>query len=53
MSWASTDDEIDAAFETVAQQRVTALAVAADPFFDTRRCFHRGSSEAMWAHGSD
>ena len=34
---ASTDREIDAAFETVAQQRITALAVGADPFFDTRR----------------
>ncbi len=36
---AGTDAEIDAAFETVAQQRVAALPVAADPFFDTRRCF--------------
>jgi ABC-type uncharacterized transport system substrate-binding protein len=34
---ASTDREIDAAFETVAQQRIAALAVGADPFFDTRR----------------
>ena len=34
---ASTDREIDAAFETIAQQRITALAVGADPFFDTRR----------------
>jgi putative tryptophan/tyrosine transport system substrate-binding protein len=34
---ASTDGEIEVAFETVAQERVTALAVAADPFFDTRR----------------
>jgi putative tryptophan/tyrosine transport system substrate-binding protein len=34
---ASTDREIEAAFETVAQQRIAALAVAADPFFDTRR----------------
>jgi putative tryptophan/tyrosine transport system substrate-binding protein len=28
---------IDAAFETVARQRITALSVAAAPFFDTRR----------------
>jgi putative ABC transport system substrate-binding protein len=34
---AGTDREIDSAFETVAQQRIPALAVAADPFFDTRR----------------
>jgi putative ABC transport system substrate-binding protein len=34
---ASTDREIDAAFETIAQQRIAALAVAAGPFFDTRR----------------
>jgi ABC-type uncharacterized transport system substrate-binding protein len=34
---ASTDREIDAAFETVAQRRIPALYVAADAFFDTRR----------------
>jgi putative ABC transport system substrate-binding protein len=34
---ASADREIDAAFETIAQQRISALVVAADPFFDTRR----------------
>jgi len=34
---ASTDHEIDAAFKTAAQQRLGALAVAAAPFFDTRR----------------
>jgi putative ABC transport system substrate-binding protein len=34
---ASTDREIDAAFETVAQRSIPALSVAADPFFDTRR----------------
>jgi putative ABC transport system substrate-binding protein len=34
---AGTDHEIDAAFEAMAQQRNTALLVAADPFFDTRR----------------
>jgi len=34
---ASTDAEIVAAFETAARRRITALAVAADPFFDTRR----------------
>jgi putative tryptophan/tyrosine transport system substrate-binding protein len=34
---ASTDREIDSAFETIAAQHIQALAVAADPFFDTRR----------------
>lgn len=34
---ASTDAEINAAFETIAQQRISALLVAAGPFFDTRR----------------
>ena len=34
---ANTDGEIDAAFETVARERIAALAVAASPFFDTRR----------------
>jgi putative ABC transport system substrate-binding protein len=34
---ASTDRELDAAFETITQQRIVALALAADPFFDTRR----------------
>jgi putative tryptophan/tyrosine transport system substrate-binding protein len=34
---ASTDREIDAAFETVAQRRIPAFYVAADAFFDTRR----------------
>ena len=34
---ANTDREIEAAFETVAQQHIAALAVAAGPFFDTRR----------------
>jgi ABC-type uncharacterized transport system substrate-binding protein len=34
---ANTDREIEAAFETVAQHRIGALAVAASPFFDTRR----------------
>jgi putative ABC transport system substrate-binding protein len=34
---ANTDGEIDAAFETVARERIAALAVAAGPFFDTRR----------------
>jgi ABC-type uncharacterized transport system substrate-binding protein len=33
----STDNELDAAFETVTQQGIAALAVTADPFFDTRR----------------
>jgi putative tryptophan/tyrosine transport system substrate-binding protein len=34
---ADTDHEIDAAFETVVRERIPALAVAASPFFDTRR----------------
>jgi len=34
---ASSDREIEAAFETIVQQRIAALDVAADPFFDTRR----------------
>jgi len=34
---ASSDREIDAAFETVRQERIGAIAVAASPFFDTRR----------------
>src|SRR5262249_37311251 len=32
-----TDSEIDAAFATVSQERLGALAVAGSPFFDTRR----------------
>jgi len=34
---ASTDREIEVAFETIARQRVAAVAVASSPFFDTRR----------------
>ena len=34
---AATDREIDTAFETVAQEHIAAITVAADPFFDTRR----------------
>jgi putative ABC transport system substrate-binding protein len=34
---ASNDRELDLAFEALAQQAIGALAVAADPFFDTRR----------------
>ena len=34
---ANADHEIEAAFETIAQQRIGALAITADPFFDTRR----------------
>jgi len=34
---ATTDQEIDAAFEAVAQQQIPAIMVAASPFFDTRR----------------
>jgi putative ABC transport system substrate-binding protein len=33
---ASTDSEIDKAFEDMAQGRIAALIVAADPFYDTR-----------------
>lgn len=31
------DQEIDAAFETIARRRIPALSVASGPFFDTRR----------------
>src|SRR5262249_28547390 len=34
---ASSDAEIDLAFEILAQQRIAALTVVAGPFFDTRR----------------
>jgi ABC-type uncharacterized transport system substrate-binding protein len=34
---ASSDDELELAFQTVSAQRIPALAVCADPFFDTRR----------------
>ena len=34
---ANTDQEIEAAFESIGQQRIPALIVAANPFFDTRR----------------
>jgi putative tryptophan/tyrosine transport system substrate-binding protein len=37
MLTATTDAEIDSAFAAVAQQRVGALMVGADPFFDVRR----------------
>jgi len=33
----STDAEIELAFETVARQRIAAVAISAGPFFDTRR----------------
>ena len=33
----STDAEIDAAFEAVAQQHIAVIVVASDPFLDTRR----------------
>ena len=34
---ASTDPEVDAAFESIAQHRISALAVVADAFLNTRR----------------
>ena len=34
---ANNDHEIDAAFDTIVQRRIPALAVVAGPFFDTRR----------------
>jgi len=34
---ASTGDEIDAAFETVAKNHIPALSMAGDPFFNSRR----------------
>jgi putative ABC transport system substrate-binding protein len=35
--YASTDAEIDLAFETAQQRRIPALLIATSPFFDTRR----------------
>ncbi len=34
---ASSDDELETVFQTIAAHRIPALAVCADPFFDTRR----------------
>jgi putative ABC transport system substrate-binding protein len=34
---ASTESEINAAFRTMAEQRIEALTIGGDPFFDTRR----------------
>ena len=34
---ASTDEMIETAFKSIAQNRISALAVAADPFFNSRR----------------
>jgi putative tryptophan/tyrosine transport system substrate-binding protein len=34
---ARTDGELDAVFQTIARERIAALAIAGDPFFDTRR----------------
>jgi putative ABC transport system substrate-binding protein len=34
---ANTDQEIDAAFAAIVQERIRALSIAANPFFDTRR----------------
>lgn len=34
---ASTDDEIDAAFATIAKEHISALLLIGDPFYDTRR----------------
>jgi putative ABC transport system substrate-binding protein len=34
---ASTDEELDAAFAALVKERIDALLVAADPYFDTRR----------------
>jgi len=34
---ASTDEEIETAFDAIARARLAALAITADPFFDTRR----------------
>jgi putative ABC transport system substrate-binding protein len=37
VSKASSDEELNAAFTSLVQQRISALLVAADPYFDTRR----------------
>jgi putative ABC transport system substrate-binding protein len=34
---ASDEQQLEAAFEAISQQRISALAACADPFFDTRR----------------
>jgi putative ABC transport system substrate-binding protein len=34
---ASTDDELEAAFDALAEQHLPAVSIFADPFFDTRR----------------
>jgi putative ABC transport system substrate-binding protein len=34
---ASTDDEIEKAFATIAKERISALVLIGDPFYDTRR----------------
>jgi putative ABC transport system substrate-binding protein len=33
----SNDEDIDIAFKTIAQQRIAAVIIGADPFIDTRR----------------
>ena len=48
---AGTDPEIDAAFETIAQQRIPGLVVAADTLFVTHRDQTRGPGHA--ARGPD
>ncbi len=35
--WVSNDPEIEGALDAIVQQRIAALMVGADPFFDTRR----------------
>jgi putative ABC transport system substrate-binding protein len=45
---ASTEHEIDAAFATMAQQRIEALATVADIFFDS----HRGQIVALAARNA-
>ena len=35
--WVGTDPEIESAIDTIVRERIAALMVGADPFFDTRR----------------
>jgi putative ABC transport system substrate-binding protein len=48
---ANTESEIDSAFETIAAERIGALAVAGSPFFDTRR--NRIAALAAQTQGAD
>jgi putative tryptophan/tyrosine transport system substrate-binding protein len=48
---ASTDDELEAAFESTAQNRIAALTVAGDAYFNSsrRECSSRPRRSCAWA----